>query len=77
MVQAPWLAKKPTHMHTDKRFAQQGWRCSLLRDCSERRYPSRDQRMSVNPLLKILANPLGLLRLASGHCAFHKSGIRQ
>lgn len=44
-------------------LAQQGWRCSLLHNCSERRYPSRDQRTSVNPLLKILVNPLGLLRL--------------
>lgn len=37
--------------------------------------PSRDQQTAVNPLLKILANPLGLLRVASGHCVCHKSGI--
>lgn len=82
------MAKKPTHTHThppsththvhiDKHFAQQGWGGPLLHDCSERRHPSRDQRTPVNPLLKILANPLGLLRIASGHCVCHKSGIRR
>lgn len=65
------------HVHTDKHFAQQGWGGPLLHACSERRHPSRDQRTPVNPLLKILANPLGLLRVASGHCVCHKSGIRQ
>lgn len=65
-----------THTHTH-------WKCSrdrpdsLLHGCSERRHPSRDQQTAVNPLLKILANPLGLLRIASGHCVWHKSGITQ
>lgn len=62
---------------TNTLLSRAGGRPPLLHGCSERRHPSRDQRTPVNPLLKILANPLGLLRVASGHCACHKSGIRQ
>ena len=65
------------HMHTDEHLVQGSWGGPLLRACSERHHPSRDQQTAVNPLLKILANPLGLLRIASGHCVCHKSGIMQ
>lgn len=68
----------PTHTCTlINTLLSKGWGGPLLHDCSERRHPSRDQRTPVNPLLKILANPLGLLRIASGHCVCHESGIRQ
>lgn len=74
------MAQKPTHTYTCilmSTFAQRGWGGPLLHACSERSHPSRDQQTAVNPLLKILANPLGLLRIASGHCVCHKSGITQ
>lgn len=58
------------HMHTDEHslLGEAGVTHSstppLLHVCSERSHPSRDQQTAVNPLLKILANPLGLLRIA-------------
>lgn len=60
--------KKPPHTsHTL-------WKCSVGPGGGPL-LPSRDQQTAVNPLLKILANPLGLLHIASGHCVCHKSGI--
>lgn len=45
--------------------ARLGWPTPpLLHGRFERSHPSRDQQTAVNPLLKILANPLGLLRIA-------------
>lgn len=67
-TQTPVKSPHTPHTHTHSENAQQAWGGGPL-------LPSRDQQTAVNPLLKILANPLGLLRIASGHCVCHKSGI--
>lgn len=68
--QSRWLRGQHTHTYT---CILMSIPCSarlgrtippLLRARSERSHPSRDQQTAVNPLLKILANPLGLLRIA-------------